>query len=118
MGEFFIRGSSFVVPTYSDSTEGNVAGTTVTAALLQFKKDYKHPEGLYVAYAYVNKAAYYTGKRPIAKWVSNVEKTIKGITNDLHLVKRTPFKPSVFTIGTKEHTVENPKEGEVILLVD
>lgn len=70
MEEYFIVANSFAAPFVSDTSEAWWNGTDPEDALLAFRKEYKHPAGLYCAYLYKDANDYKKKKQPLASFMS------------------------------------------------
>jgi hypothetical protein len=70
MKEYFIVANSFAAPFVSDTSEHWWNGINPEDALLAFRKEYKHPAGLYCAYVYTDANAKTKNKKPLAKYLS------------------------------------------------
>lgn len=71
LNEYYIVANSFAAPFVSDTQKKFVVANNAKEALLFFMEDYKHPAGLYCAWAYRDANAEAKELRPLAKWHSN-----------------------------------------------
>ena len=76
--EYFIEANSFAAPFFSDTSSCFIVAESPEKALLDFKKQYTHPCGLYAAVCYEDANAKHKGHQPLAKWVSNAATSHQG----------------------------------------
>jgi len=70
LNEYFIVANSFAAPFVSDKSEAWWNGISPEDALLAFRKEYKHPCGLYCAYLYADANAYKKKEQPLATYMA------------------------------------------------
>lgn len=115
MTEFFIIANSFAAPFFSDTNEGYVEAESAENALRKFVDGYKHPAGLYAAGAYPSADAMKKGQPALAKWLCNHEIEKMRLTAVAGCYTYYGNAPGDFTIDNVRHTVDNPKEGRIVL---
>ena len=109
MTEYFIVANSFAAPFVSDTSESFQKAESPKEALELFAKRYKHPCGLYAANCYKSANDYHKNKKPLAKWLSNEAKFMRGKTGSMF----SPMTGKIRINGIM-HNIDNPKEGCVV----
>lgn len=115
MTEYFIFATSFAAPFVSDQSTGFASGLTPAGALMEFVKSYQHPAGLYAAMAYRSADAYHKGEPSLAQWLCNHEQAKRRLTAGLSGYGYLGHGPGSFEINGTTHTVQDPKQGSVVL---
>jgi hypothetical protein len=106
MPEYFIDANSYAAPFVSDNSTKYVEADTPQEALEKFAADYKHPAGLYVAFAYESADDMHKGKYPLARWLSNKQIRIEELTEGKGSYTLYSDGPRSFELDGQHYTVE------------
>lgn len=119
MKEYFVVANSFAAPFFSDEEEGYIKGKSPRDAMQKFVKKYSHPCGLYSAVLFTNADAFHKNKKPLCKYLCNLELEKQRLTKNL---KGFSFKHesiskdlSVIEIDYKKHSIRNPRGGKILV---
>lgn len=113
MQEFFVVTNSFAAPFCSDTDASYIEADTAKDALEEVVANYKHPAGLYAAYAYTSSDAKNKGEEPLSKWTCNHEYEKDRITRSLDGYSYMGMGVGKFEVNGEHYVIENPRQGAV-----